>query len=184
MKRVCLGLLVVVATAGTSAAGTYLGLGIGTAPAFSGGDQLESSSRSGRVLLGTRFGNVSVEAAVGGYDMAIRANSGVVDPYGKVYQASGALKLSLPLGNNFEAFGRIGAHHTWLRADDDRFSVSGNGLLAGAGIEYRLNLILGQGSIFLDYQYNQAKLSGERFVDRNALDTNSRMFTIGLTVGL
>lgn len=188
MKRACLGVALVMAMAGTSAAGTYVGLGIGTAPAFSEqGSQLgemDSNSRSGRVVAGMRFGNVSVEGAVGGYDLSLKADSGGVDPFGSLYSASAALKLSLPLGNNFEAFGRVGVHHTWISADDSRFDVSGNGLLIGAGIEYRLNLLVGQGSIFMDYQYSKAKLDGEVLFDRNALDTSSRMFTIGLTVGL
>ena len=185
MKRACLGVALVMATAGTSAAGTYVGLGIGTAPAFSEQrGQLESDSRSGRVLVGMRFGNVSVEGAVSGYDLAIQSDSGVVQPYGNLYTASAALKLSLPLGNNFEAFGRAGVHHTWISADESELDVSGNGLLIGAGIEYRLNLLIGQGSIFMDYQYSRAKLDGELLFDSNALDTSARMLTIGLTVGL
>jgi hypothetical protein len=111
--------------------------------------------------------------------------NGVITPFGDAYQASAALKLNLPLGNNFEAFGRAGLHHTWISPEVDGNEVSGNGLLVGAGFEYRLNLLVGQGSIFVDYQYNRVKLEGEeRFMAGQALDSSYRMWTMGLTVGL
>jgi hypothetical protein len=168
---------------GSASAGTYLGLGIGSAPEVNEQtERFSSDGRSGKILAGMRFGNVSIEGALGKFDLARTNASGAVLPFGDHIQASAAGKLSLPLGNNFEAFGRVGVHKTWLRADDmpDANNAEGTGYLIGAGIEYRLNLVVGQGSLFVDYQYNDAKLEGERFM----LDASSRMFSIGLTVGL
>ena len=185
MKCALLAGVMLVAVPVSANAGTYVGLGIGTGPEVNEQtERLSSDSRSAKVLLGTRFGNVAIEGAVGGFDMAIATVSDIRS-FGDAYQASAALKLSLPLGNNFEAFGRAGVHHTWVSGDNEVNDISGNGLLIGAGFEYRLNMILGQGSIFVDYQYNKATLEGtERFKGNGALDTTYRMFTLGLTVGL
>jgi hypothetical protein len=181
MKSSLITLAVAVLIPSTASAGTYLGLGIGSAPEVNEeADRLESAGRSGKVLLGMRWGNFSVEGAVGRFDMARRNDRGLMLPFGDTYQASLAGKLSLPLGNNFEAFGRAGLHKSWIDAETDDLDVSGDGYLIGAGIEYRLNLAIGQGSIFVDYQYNDTKLEGDRFM----FDGSSRMFTVGLTVGL
>lgn len=183
MKRALLVTSLLAAASTPAVAGSYLGLGIGTSPAISeDSDRLGSDGRSGKVLLGMRFARISLEGGLGAYDVTI-LDSGQPKPYGETYQLSGAVKLSLPLGNNFEAFGRAGLHHTWIRSklpDDDRSDVSGDGYLIGAGFEYRLNLLVGQGSLFIDYQVNKAKLEGERFM----FDGSSRMWTAGLTVGL
>jgi Outer membrane protein beta-barrel domain len=186
MKRAGLAVVTLAALTGSASAGTYLGLGIGTSPAVSEQtDRLESGSRSGKLLLGTRFGNVAVEGSLGGFDMLIADQAGTLKTFGSTYQAAIAGKLSVPLGNNFEAFGRAGIHHTWIDTDVDANAVSGNGLLLGAGIEYRLNLIVGQGSIFMDYQYSRATLEGtDKFVGNKAFDSSYRMWTLGLTVGL
>ncbi len=180
MNRALAAVMFLAATSSVASAGTYLGLGIGTAPAISENtDRLSSDGRSGRFLLGMRFARISVEGSVGDYDVLI-SPAGTAMPYGTAYQASAALKASFPLGNNFEAFGRGGVQHTWINADDGVHDVSGSGYLLGAGFEYRLNLLLGQGSIFVDYQYNKAKLEG----DRLAFDASTRMWTLGLTLGI
>lgn len=184
MKRALFAVMFVATTSTAASAGTYVGLGIGSSPAISEQtDRLEGDGRSGRFLVGMRFARVSIEGSVGGYDVAlINANSGMFVPHGTSYQVAGAVKLSLPIGNKFEGFGRAGLHKTWIRADvmPDINNMSGGGYLLGLGLEYRLNMIIGQGSIFVDYQYNQAKLEGERFT----FDGSSRMFTLGVTVGL
>jgi hypothetical protein len=187
MKCALLAAVTFAAIPVSASAGTYVGLGIGTGPEVNEQtERLSADSRSGKLFLGTRFGNVAVEGGIGGFGMAITdPRNGVTRSFGDVYQASAALKLSLPLGNNFEAFGRAGVHHTWMEPDNEPNQISGNGLLVGAGFEYRLNMILGQGSIFVDYQYSKATLEGtERFMGNSAFDTSYRMFTLGITVGL
>jgi outer membrane protein with beta-barrel domain len=181
MNRALLAVTLLASAAGTASAGTYLGLGIGTAPAISDdSNRLASDSRSGRLLIGSRFGNVAIEGAIGGF-------SATLDDLklGDVYQASGALKLSVPLGNDFEAFGRAGLHHTWVSSDrTNTDGLSGNGFLVSAGFEYRLNAILSQASIFVDYSFNKLKLANDNFQNARAFDGNYRMWTVGLTVGL
>jgi hypothetical protein len=54
--------------------------------------------------------------------------------------------------------------------------------LVGAGIEYKLNLGIGAGSLFLDYTISNALLEGED--PRLKFDTTTRTWTLGITVGL
>jgi len=184
MKRARLAVMLVAALSSVASAGSYLGLGIGTKPAISDQkDRLETEGRSGKFLLGTRWGNVSAEGAIGGYSVLVSSSDTFI-PLGDAYQASAALKMSLPFASGFEGFGRVGVHHTWINSDKDMNSVSGNGFLIGAGFEYRLNLTVTQASLFVDYQYSKAKLEGDRFKDGMAFESSSRMWTLGLTVGI
>lgn len=165
------------AISSTASAGVYVGLGVGTEPAAN--DELATvatpSGRSVRGLLGFRFANVSVEGAINGFDVLTGLGNHTV------YQASAAAKLSLPLGNGFEAFGRGGLEHTQLDLGDDRYNLAGNGWLLGAGFEYRFNTPLISGSIFVDYNVHRASLDDER---KNELDATTRMWGLGVTVGL
>ncbi len=181
MKRAALAVTLLAMSSGVASAGGYVGLGIGTAPAISTGTDADESpdGRSARLLLGSRFGQFSVEGALGGFDTVMLDSRGAI-AY-DVYQASIAAKLSLPLGNNFEAFGRVGLHQSWWTAERPEHEVGGSGLLFGAGFEYRIKAVLGQGSLFVDYQYSSADLTGER---STLGDTSVRMWTLGLTVGI
>ncbi len=181
MKCAALAVILVATSSGVASAGGYVGLGIGTAPAISTGTDAQESpdGRSARLLLGSRFGQLSVEGALGGFDTIISDSRGTI-AY-DVYQASIAGKLSLPLGNNFEAFGRVGLHKSWWTNERPELEVGGSGLLFGAGFEYRIKTVAGQGSVFVDYQYSSAELKAER---STLGDTSMRMWTLGLTIGI
>ena len=177
MKTALLVATSLMAISSTASAGGYLGLALGTEPASN--DELSDiatpSGRSLRGLGGIRFGNVSIEGAVNGF--------GVLTGRGEqtVYQASAALKLSLPLGNNFEGFGRAGLERTWLSLDDSRYDLSGDGFLIGGGFELRLNAILANASIFVDYTVHRATLEDGR---SNELDATTGIWGLGFTVGI
>ena len=160
----------------TASAGGYLGLALGSEPGVN--DNMERIAqplgRSLRGLAGIRFGNLSVEAALNGFGVV----SGNIDR--TVYQASGALKLSIPLGNDFEAFGRAGLERTWLNHDDARYDRTGDGFLVGAGFEYRLNAILANASLFIDYTVHRTTLENTR----EKVDATSRIWGLGFTVGI
>ncbi|MBA2541125.1 MAG: porin family protein [Deltaproteobacteria bacterium] len=186
MKRAALAVTLLVAAGNAPAhAGTYLGLGIGTAPALSEdvGIGMESDSRSLKGMLGMRWGQWSIEGSIGGNTLT-RANArGVYSPYGDLYNASAAGKFNLPLGSNFEAFGRLGVNHLRIKAENPDNDVSGNGLMFGAGFEYRLNFGVGAGSIFVDYMINRAAMTGDN-VERLEYDLTTRTWTLGLTIGI
>lgn len=160
-----------------ASAGAYLGMGLGAQPAVN--DDLMATvspqGRSLRVLAGARYGNVAVEGALNGFGVAVH---GFGDQ--TVYQLSAALKLSLPLGSGFEAFGRAGLERTWLRIDDNVNNWMGDGFLAGGGFEYRLNLAVTSASIFVDYTVHHATLANAR----DTVDETSRIWALGFTVGL
>jgi len=176
MKRAALAMTMLAATSGVASAGGYLGLGVGTGPALDGDVELYSVGRSGKLLAGSRFGQFSIEGALGQFDARLSNN----DPL-DFYQASIAGKVNIKLGDGFEAFGKLGLQRTWLNHSSPTIDRSGNGYLVGAGIEYRLDLAVASGSIFLDYQYNDATL-----VDHMSRESevSARMWTIGLMIGI
>ena len=132
------------------------------------------TSRSLRGLGGIRFGNVSDEGALNGFGV----NANGVDR--RVFQLSGALKLSLPLGNDFEGFGRAGIERTWLNVDDERYDLSGNGFQVAAGFEYRLNAVVSNASLFVDYTIHHATLSNMS----GEVSETSRIWALGFTIGI
>jgi hypothetical protein len=179
MKSALLLATGVMAISTTASAGGYLGLALGTQPGVN--EELTTMApnarpvgRSLRGLGGMRFGNFSVEGALNGF--------GVVTNRGDqtIYQASVAAKLNLPLGNNFEGFGRAGLERTWLDLGDDRYNYAGNGFLIGAGFEYRLDIGISNASIFVDYTIHHATLADTR----GKADETSRIWALGFTVGI
>jgi hypothetical protein len=160
----------------TASAGGYLGLALGSEPGVN--DNMARIAtplgRSLRGLAGIRFGNLSLEGALNGFSV-IAAN---VDR--NVYQASAALKLSIPLGNDFEAFGRAGLERTWLNYDDPRYDRTGDGYQFGAGFEYRLNAIIANASLFVDYTVHLTTLENTR----EKVDATSRIWGLGVTIGI
>lgn len=166
------------AISSTASAGGYLGLSLGTQPGINGDFETrigEPSGRSLRGLVGLRFGNLSLEGALNGFDV-------VAPRFGErtAYQLSGALKLNVPLGHDFELFGRGGIERTRLTLASNGFDFTGDGFLVSGGVEYRLNAVLANASIFVDYTVHHATLTSARF----DVDDTLRIWSLGLTVGL
>ena len=165
MNRAALALALVGASSTVASAGGYLGLGIGTGPAL-GSDAAETSldaeGRSVRLLGGSRFGRFAIEGAIGQFDARL-ADNDLGQPY-STYQAQIAGKFHLPLDGNFGAFGKFGLQKLWFNNTRDRsdLDVEGSGWLLGGGFEYRFGGVLGSVSLFVDYQYSRADVSGER----------------------
>jgi hypothetical protein len=183
MLRSALVVAVLAATGAVASADTYLGLGIGTAQSVSTDNQvmaLQGDGRSGKLLGGLRFGRLAVEGAAGRFGM-------VVNPYGytgAATQLSVALKYSLPLGDNFEAFGRGGLQHTSIGLDEAVHSAddaSGNGWLLGGGFEYRLNALIAGGSIFVDYEHASTAMTNNDMVQ---FHTSSGVWMLGAMLAL
>jgi hypothetical protein len=181
MTRALLAVAILTSTAATASAGTYVGLGIGTSPAMSSDIEMtESVERSGRLLLGFRFGRLSLEGQAGRHDLFIYS-----DPYQSTMFGA-ALKYSHELGSNFEVYAKGGLQRTFLSAQGPvpssrALPSDGDGHLLGAGFEYRLNLGVTGASIFVDYQYAKTSF-GEGMT--GGFDASSRMWTLGATVSL
>jgi hypothetical protein len=158
----------------------YAGLAIGTEPSVN--DEFlqqtgQPSGRSLRVLGGWQFHpNFAVEGALNGFDVATNS----FGPHTE-YQISAALKGSLPLGDNFEAFGRAGIERSWLdQPPGDGFDLSGNGFLVGAGFEYKLDaLIHHAASVFVDYNIHRVEMESVRF----PVSQTTGSWGLGATIG-
>lgn len=183
MTRFGLAAVLLVASTSMASAGTYVGLGIGTASNGSGvrsdGTDVGSTDgfeRSGRLMLGTRLSKLSIEGQGSRYDMSLSTHSL------QVTQLGIGLKLSIPLGNNFEAFGRGGLERTWLNhGTNNMLDAAGNGWFLGGGFEYRLSLGVTAASLFVDYQRSSTDIVDNRMIEHNV---SSGMWTLGATVSL
>ena len=180
MKTAALVIAAAVLVPHLASAGPYVGLAVGPSLETSGDGSYASADRTGKLLVGFSLAQVAIEGA------AMRGSLTQTDG-GRGYdvtQLSLAGKLSLPLADGFEAFGRVGMQKTSLgsqnSADAGRADADGSGLLLGAGIEYRLNLIATQASIFVDYNFASSTLNGPQFA---AQTLQTRGFSIGATVG-
>jgi opacity protein-like surface antigen len=183
MTRLAAIAIVLAATSSVASAGTYLGLGIGTAvggswedSASQGGD-IDGFERSGRLFGGYRISKVSFEAQGSRFALAF----GTPFEY-QGTQLAANVKLSLPLGNNFEVFGRGGLARTWVSSRGDLMDDSaGTGWLLGLGAEYRINLGVTGASIFVDYQRSSTTFASDLGGD---WDGSLGMWTLGASVSL
>jgi hypothetical protein len=178
MLRASIVALVLTASATHALAGGFLGLGIGTAPGINdeAKAKMAPSGRSARFLGGYSFGRFSVEGAVGGFGVSTTRGDQTA------YQASASGKYNLPLGDKFEAFGRAGLEHTSVSMGDARYDFSGNGVVVGAGFEYRVDVGFAKGSLFVDYNIHHATLTSDS--NKTGIGETTRMFSLGLTVGI
>lgn len=169
------------AISSTAWADAYLGVALGTEPGINDAfTQKEGQpvGRSLRGLGGLRFGKLSLESALNGFTVLTLR-------YGEKteYQLSGALKLNLPLGNGFEAFARAGLERTWLNqssAQNPGVDLTGDGYLVGGGFEYRLDAVVANASIFVDYNVHHATLDSPRLI----VDNTEQIWGLGILVGL
>jgi hypothetical protein len=179
MKRAAFTLALVAATGGTASAGAFVGLGVGPSPAISDTHEVEANptGRSLRLMGGYRFGNISIDAAIAGV--------GTMTDHGedKLYTGWVAGRLNLPLGSGFEAFGRVGIHRIWMDIRQPAFEIAGNGLLAGAGFEYNLNLVATRVSLFVDYTLQRGSTARTDGQSPTSTDVTLRTWTLGVQVG-
>lgn len=132
-----------------ASAGGFVGLGVGPSPNLSGDEvnDLEGSGRTGRLFLGYRIQHFSIEGQ-------LTANSTTdslrnQDDYAARHVALYG-KYSHPIGDGFEAFGKVGLVQSSY-GNDDTESLSGGGLGAAAGVELRVNLGISAIAFGLEY---------------------------------
>jgi hypothetical protein len=156
----------------------YVAVGVGTAADTGSSDFAGDERLSGRLMLGQRISLLSVEAGVSGYGMEGMAPGTDFDAV-----ALGAgLKLNIPIVLGFEIFGRAGIERTWLEAsDDDMNDFSGNGYMAGAGVEYQLPLGVTDLSLWADWTRHGAELDDNEGTEQ---DATADLWTAGLSVHL
>jgi hypothetical protein len=186
MQRAALAVAFLAATSSAATAGAYVGIGIGTNAVSEGSDRLVDDGRSARLHGGyrfkpMRFGAFAIEGSLGGYGVGLQDSTvRLMD----AYQVSLAGRFNLPLGSDFEAFGRLGLQHTTVGGYMPAYDTSGTGFLVGAGIAYLFNIGIGSGAgVSIDYQISKAELSGDRFQAGTAFDVIQRQWTLGVSIG-
>jgi hypothetical protein len=178
MNRLALAAVLLAASSTAASAGTYVGLGIGTSPATSGDVSMAEDGRSGRLQLGYRVGPLSIEGLAGRADLA-RA-----DGASYAWTTLGlAGRVSHGLGGGFEVFGRLGYQRTSIEQAGGYDAFSGQGLMFGGGFEYRLDLLVAKGSLFVDYNVERSDLDRER-VPNMQYGLTSRVWTLGAILSL
>lgn len=189
MLRALLVVTVLGATSASASAGIYVGLGIGTAPSTSIGNNTQGTAistdgngRSAQLLVGWRLGRFSIEGDVDHYGLVV--NDGPFD----AWDAALMLKYSQPISNGFELFGKGGLVHTWITAGGSAptgassLNSSGDGWKLAAGLEYRVNLLLAGFSIYVDYELGSSQLGVDN--TQQTYDQTTGMAMLGATVSL
>ncbi len=186
MLRPVLAIALLAAAGAPAAAETYLGLGLGTSADMSSTttnapspQTVQGNGRSGKLLLGIRFGRLSIEGAAMRYGM-------YMDQYGADNtQLSAALKYSFPLGDSFEAFVRGGLVHDSIdiqyQMAQTGWNASGNGWLLGGGFEYRLNALVTGASLFVDYEHTSTGMTNG---NADTFDQTTGVWMAGVTLSL
>jgi hypothetical protein len=172
------GLLAITITdPGTARADGYVAVGVGTAADTGGSDGFSGDEGlSGRLMLGQRISLLSLEAGVSGY--GVEGMSPGAD-YDAIALGAG-LKLNLPIVLGLEVFGRLGIERTWLEASEGGMNdFSGNGYVAGAGVEYMIPLGITDASLWLDWTRHGAELDDDEGTER---DATADLWTAGLSI--
>jgi Outer membrane protein beta-barrel domain len=170
----------VAALAPAAHAGTYVGAGIGTSASVDGAisDYGTDGKHSGRLYIGQRFGVVSVE---GGFnDYGLTTSRGTVS--WNAFAIGAAAKLDLPVTPLIHGYVRLGLEHTWISSDAaGAKALDGNGWTGALGGEYRLDAILPNASVWLDYSRHTVNVTRGNTVDAQG---TANMWTLGVTIGI
>ena len=158
-------------------AGTYVGVGVGTAAHTDGAisDFGSDGQHSGRIMLGDRFGVVSIEGGLNYFGLMTQTAWNAVSTVA-------AVKLDLPFTPIVNGYVRVGLEHTWISAPDDpnAAAMDGNGWTGALGVEYRTDVLLAHTSIWLDYGRH-----ADTFKRGNTTsEGTANMWTIGVSVGI
>lgn len=135
MIPIALASTVISATA--LADGLYGGVGFGGYARLDGklAERMDTGSHvGGRIVVGTRDGNVSLEGALFGTDFEDRLDGST----GSTMSLGVDVKLHVPLFPKLEGYLRGGLNQTSIVGDSGLGDHSGRGYDYGAGLEYRL----------------------------------------------
>ena len=183
MKRTLLAAALLIASTGVASAGVYGGLSVGPGAAVQDDTfDLTSPGRAVRLLGGYRLGRLSAEAQVFGNTLRDYLDHDV-----EHRQIALLGKYNFPLGSNFELFGRAGVQHTRLTLQDGAggHSFTGNGVILGPGVEYRINFVAATASIRLDYTISYVGgAESDTYGGGDGLSLTSGQWMLGFTVGM
>jgi hypothetical protein len=174
--------LALVATLGLLApavahAGTYVSGGIGTSASTDGtiGDFGSDGQHSGRLEIGHSFGIISIAGGLNYYGLHTQADWNALSTVAVV-------KLDLPIVPLVNGYVRVGLEHTWITAPAGGTAkdLDGNGWTGGLGVEYKLDAVLANASVWLDYTRH-----ADTFQRGNTTgDGTANMWTLGVSFGI
>lgn len=141
MKLAAVAALALLALPATASAGGYVSAGLGTGARFTGslsGNFTGEGHNSGKVMIGKRFGIVSIEAGVAGF--GIDGNLGTTGDLAgdRLYSASASVVGQFPVMPKLEVFARLGLSKAWVSGEGDDRQISGGGYVTGVGASYDL----------------------------------------------
>jgi hypothetical protein len=171
-RRALLASALLLATASTASAGSYLSLGLGGDPVLQGelmtAADGDGDGGNGRLALGQSFGRLALEGSLSRFALATD----------EATAAGIHARLTIPIDGPFGAFGRLGLERVWLGAEGDRIGdTTADGYVGALGLEYRLKApLLGEAAIW--GEMSQDKL------ETTAGDVGARLWTLGLSVGI
>lgn len=172
LRRCLLATALLLATASTASAGSYLSLGLGGDPVLQGELMTAADGGgdggNGRIALGQSFGRLALEGSLSRFALATDDAT-----------AAGAhVRLTLPIDGAFGIFGRFGLERVWLGAEGERIGDrTADGYVGALGLEYRLQTpLLGEAAIW-------GELSQDK-LDTSAGEIGARLWTLGLSVGI
>ncbi len=181
MKLAVAAALALLALPTAAHAGGYVSVGVGTGPRFTNGLQNSYSGdghNSARVLVGKRFGLISIEGGIGGYGLH-GVNVYTSDISGdRAYSASASVVGQVPVMAKLEVFARLGIEKTWVTGEADDRGISGGGYLVGAGVAYDLGFR--NMALWAEIDHEMMRLKRESIADQTgSVDT----LMVGIRVG-
>jgi len=172
MKKLMIALIATAAVAGTAQAQTTAGRGyVGTAVASAKNTTLDAHKADGKLFAGYHFDErVGVEAGWTNHHKTDVGPRGSTEGYGTYVAA----KYTLPLGEQVNAYGKVGLSHNERKMTNSlgqRFQDDDTGGYGGVGVEYKLNQ-----NVALMAEY-------ERYGKRKAYGAKPDVWSVGLKYG-
>lgn len=179
MTRALLVAALLLGTTSAAFAGPYAGLAIGPSPSLSDDKwELIPTSRTGRFLVGYRFGRFSIEGSITANSATDKIGNGKVEYDARHLQLAG--KYNYPLSGGFEVFGKLGLLASAYHSDTSP-TADGSSFVIGGGAEYVAKIGVASASVFVLLEGNSVEIESPMW---GVNDTRSLQTMIGVSVGM
>lgn len=136
------------------------------------------------LILGQRFGAVSLEASLLGEQMQLASGAEDSVATSTLLSLGFDVKYSVGILGGLEGYGKVGLNKTWLGYRRPNSGIdwqsSGRGTRFGLGLQYTVNIALGQLGVWLDHAWQNTFLVNDA---KQGTDAEISITTLGLVVG-